>query len=107
MLLFQLQVILTVDIGKSPLARNNDLLTARELIPGATKGFLNDRCVRVFATNGKDDLADVDTGNGAVGLAPCATHTSLQPAIKYVMTNPLSNHDSKRTYPRQHRTTSC
>jgi hypothetical protein len=52
-------------------------------------------------------LADVDTGNGAVGLAPCATHTSLQPAIKYVMTNPLSSHDSKRTYPRQHRTTSC
>ena len=107
MLLFQLQVILTVDIGKSPLPRNNNLLTARELIAGATKGFLDNRCIRVFAANGEDDLADVDTGNGAVGLAPCATHTSLQPAIKYVMTNLLSSYDGKHTYPHQHKTTSC
>ena len=26
----------------------------------------------------EQDLADVDTGHGAVGLAPGATHTSLQ-----------------------------
>lgn len=82
MLLLQLQVILTVDVGKSPLARNDDLLTARELIAGTTKGFLDDRSIRVFAANGEDDLADVDTGNGAVGFAPCAAHASLQPVIK-------------------------
>jgi hypothetical protein len=29
-------------------------------------------------------LADVDTRNGAVGLAPCAAHASLQSEIKYV-----------------------
>ena len=84
MLLLQLQVILTVDIGKSPLARNNDLLTARELIAGTTKSLLNDCGIRVFATNGQDNLADVDTRNGAVGLAPCAAHASLQSEIKYV-----------------------
>ena len=27
----------------------------------------------------EQDLADVDTGHGAVGLAPCTTHTGLQP----------------------------
>lgn len=83
MLLLQLQVILTVDTGKSPLARNNNLLAAWELIAGATKGLLNDSRIRVFAANGEDDLADVDTGNGAVGLSPSTAHTSLQPAIKH------------------------
>ena len=78
----QLQVILTVDIGESPLARNNDLLAARELVAGATKRLLNNWGIRVFAANGEDDLANVDTGNGAVGLAPCTTHSSLQSAFK-------------------------
>ena len=77
LLLLQLQVILTVDIGESPLARNNNLLAARELVAGATKGFLDNWGIRVFAANGEDDLADVDSGIGSVGLAPCATHTSL------------------------------
>ena len=85
MLLLQLQVILTIDISKSPLARHNDLLTARELIAGTTKSLLNDWGVRVLATNGQDDLTDVDTCNGAVGLAPCAAHASLQPEIKYAL----------------------
>ena len=78
----QLQVILTVDIGESPLARNNDLLAARELVAGATKRLLNNWGIRVFAANGEDDLANVDTSNGAVGLAPCTTHSSLQSAFK-------------------------
>jgi len=32
----------------------------------------------VTSAHGKDDLADVDTGDGAVGLAESATHARLQ-----------------------------
>lgn len=87
-ILLQLEVILTVDIGKAPLARNNDLLTAGELIASATESFLDDSSIRVLATNGEKDLANVDTGNGAVGLAPRATHTRLQPALNVLNDKP-------------------
>ena len=33
---------------------------------------------RVTGADAQDDLANVDTGNGAVGLAPGTTHTGLQ-----------------------------
>ncbi len=72
------------NIGETPLARNDDLLAARELIAGATKSFLNNCGIRVSAPDREDDLANVDTGNGAVGLAPCTTHAGLQPAFKQV-----------------------
>jgi hypothetical protein len=81
LLFFQLHVVLTVDIGEAPLARNNDLLTAGELIASATEGFLNDGRIRLLAANGKKDLADIDTGNGAIRLAPRAAHTRLEPAL--------------------------
>ena len=32
----------------------------------------------VTSSDGQQDLTNVDSGNGAVGLAPCTSHTSLQ-----------------------------
>jgi hypothetical protein len=108
LILLQLHVILTVDIGKAPLARNNDLLATRELITGATESFLNGDSIGVLAANGENDLANVDTRNGAVGFAPRATHTGLQPAAnkRYAQTHSLVVMD-QRAYQRQHTITSC
>lgn len=33
----------------------------------------------VTGTDRQNDLTDVDTGNGAVGLTPSTTHTGLEP----------------------------
>jgi len=79
LLRLQLQIDLLVHLCESPLLRDDDLLASWELVAGTTEGLLDDGCVGVFAADREDDLADVDTGDGAVRLAPCTTHTSLEP----------------------------
>jgi hypothetical protein len=79
LLRFQLQVVLLVHLCESPLLRDDDLLTSRELVTGTAEGLLDDGCVGISTADREDDLADVDTGDGTVGLAPCTTHTSLEP----------------------------
>lgn len=49
---------------------------------------MDDGCVCISAANGEDYLANVDTSDGAVRLAPCTTHTSLKP----VYTRSISMH---------------
>jgi len=78
LLLFQLQILLPRDVCKAPFLRDNDLLTTGELVTGTPKSLHDDSLVLVFATYGKENLANVYAGDGAVGLAPRATHTSLQ-----------------------------
>jgi hypothetical protein len=78
LLLLQLEVILPVDVGETPLARNDDLLASRELITGTTESFLYDWCVVVLAPDGEDDLTNVHSCDGAIWFSPSATHTSLQ-----------------------------
>jgi hypothetical protein len=36
------------------------------------------RLTRITSSDAQDDLANVDTGNSSVGLAPSTTHSSLQ-----------------------------
>ena len=48
--------------------------------------LLNDGNVDIPAADGEENLADVDTGNGAVGFTPCTTHASLKPAIIILLT---------------------
>ena len=45
---------------------------------GKTSQEQKKKLTGVTGANAQDDLADVDTGNGSVGLAPGTTHTSLQ-----------------------------
>ena len=78
LLLLELDVILTVDVGEAPLARDDDLLATGELVTGTTESLLDDGGVLVLGTDRKDDLANVDTGDGTVRLAPGTTHTSLE-----------------------------
>jgi hypothetical protein len=83
LLLLQLQILGLVHLSETPLLRNDDLLATGELVSGTAKSLHDDRRVRLLASDGKDDLANVDTGNGAVGLAPCTTHTSLETAPQH------------------------
>jgi len=74
----QLGVILLVDVGETPLLGNDDFLATGELVSGTSEGFNNDGFVVLFASDREDDLANVDTGDSTVRLAPGTSHTSLQ-----------------------------
>lgn len=82
LLLLELKVVLTVNLSEAPLAGLDDLLAAGELVTSTTESLLNNSGVAVLGTDGEDDLADVHTGGSAVGLAPSATHTSLEPRVE-------------------------
>ena len=71
-------VLLTTERGETPVLRDDDLLAARELVLGAAEGLDGGSTVGVTGAEGKDDLADVDTGNSTVGFTPGTTHTGLE-----------------------------
>lgn len=50
-----------------------------DLVLGATESLENDGLVRVLATDGEDDLTNVDTGDLSDGGTPGSTHTGRQP----------------------------
>lgn len=79
MLGLELGVVLAVDVGEAPLLGDDDFLATGELVAGTAEGLDDDGLVALLGAHGKDDLPDVDTGDGAVGLAPRPTHASLQP----------------------------
>ena len=85
LLLLELDIVLPVNVSETPLAGDDDLLATRELVTGAAERLLNDGSVRVLGADREDDLADVDTGNSTIWLAPCATHTGLQTIVITLM----------------------
>lgn len=82
LLLLELEVVLTVNVGETPLAGDDDFLATGEFVTGTTESLPDNSLVRILGTDGEDDLADVNTGNGTVGLAPGATHTSLESGLR-------------------------
>jgi len=71
-------ILLTVELGESPLLGHDNLLSSREL-EGSTAGSLNDVLGHVvLATDREDDLSNLDTGNDTVGLSESTTHSSLE-----------------------------
>lgn len=77
-LLAELDVLLAADGGETPLLGDDDLLAAGELVHRATEGLDGGGAVGVTGADGQDDLADVHTGDGTLGLTEGTTHTSLQ-----------------------------
>ena len=77
-LLAELDVLLTTDGGEAPVLRDNDLLTAGELVGGAAHGLDGGSAVGVTGADGQEDLADIHTGDETVGLTESTTHTSLE-----------------------------
>jgi len=78
-LLLQSSVLFTVNVGESPLLRNDDLLSSGELVSCPPECLHDSRGVRVFRADRQDNLTNVHTGDSAVRLAPRSSHTSLQP----------------------------
>lgn len=91
-----LDVLLAAQGGETPVLGDDDLLATREpvdsvsvvdrgwcragsvLVLASPQSLESGGAVRVTCANGQEDLADVDTGHGAVRLTPGTTHTSLQ-----------------------------
>lgn len=71
-------VNLTVELGESPFARDDDQLTARELELGTTEGFEGMLDVLVTDTTGEEDISDGNTGDETLRLTEGTTHTGLE-----------------------------
>lgn len=77
--LLGLSVLLAVHVGETPLLRDDDLLATSELVSRSAESLENNSLVAVTGAHREEDLANVDTGNGVVGLAVSTTHTGLEP----------------------------
>lgn len=77
-LLLPSDIVLTCELGKTPLAGGDDLLTTRKLKLRAAEGLDSLHTMHVLGSDGKHDLADGDTRRGSLHLAKCTAHTSLE-----------------------------
>lgn len=76
-LLQSVEVSLDV-LGETELSGHEDLLAAWELELGSSQGLLGVFDVLGVASDGHQDLADVDSGTLAQGLSESTSHTLLQ-----------------------------
>ena len=67
-----------IELDKSPLLGDEDLLTARELELGPAEGFSHMLLVLQLGVDGHYDLATVDPGHCAPGLSKGTAHTCLE-----------------------------
>lgn len=74
----ELEVLLGGVLGEAPLLGNNNALLTRELELGAAKSLHSGGDGLLSATDGDQDLTNVDTGADTVGLTESTTHTGLQ-----------------------------
>ena len=70
-----------VELSKSPLLRDVDLLAARELELGPTQCLNHMLLVLQLGVDGRYDLANVHPGHRALGLSKGITHTCLEPGL--------------------------
>jgi len=71
-------VLLAAERGEAPVLGDDDLLATRELVLGAAESLEGGGLVGVLGADGQKNLANVDTGNGAVRLSESTTHTGLE-----------------------------
>jgi hypothetical protein len=76
--LLQLDVLLASEWCESPVLADNDLLATRELVHRSSKSLDGGSTVSITSSDGQENLANVDTSNRSVGLAPRSSHSSLQ-----------------------------
>jgi len=65
--------------SEAPFARDDQLLTTRELEFGSPEGLDDVGLVCIFATHAHHSLADVHTRHQSLGLAKSSSHSSLEP----------------------------
>merc|ERR1711916_199544 len=72
-------VLLLVQLSKAPLARDENLLLAGELVLGPAHGLDGVVQVLLVGPHGQNPLANVDPGDETLGLSESMTHSGLQP----------------------------
>jgi hypothetical protein len=77
-LLAETDVFVATQGSETPVLGDDDLLATGELVHGATEGLDGEVTVGVTGADRQQDLADVHTGDGTVGLAEGTTHTGLE-----------------------------
>lgn len=77
-LLAEADVLLAAERSETPVLGDDDLLATRELVHGAAESLDGGRTVGVTGADGQEDLANVHTSHGAVGLTEGTTHTGLE-----------------------------
>ena len=70
-----------MNLSKSPLLGDVDLLAARELDLGPAEGLSHMLLVLQAGVDGHYDLAGVDPGHFTLGLSKGSTHTCLEPRL--------------------------
>ena len=71
-------VLITSEIGESPLAGDDNALTTGELVLGAAESLLHVITIGILGANRHDRLTDLHTSDSADGLAISTTHTGSQ-----------------------------
>jgi len=72
-------VILARPTGEAPFARDDQLLTTRELEFGSPERLDDMGLVGILATDADHGLSDVDTSDQTLGFAESSSHSSLEP----------------------------
>merc|ERR1719367_1893361 len=75
----ELAELLLGELGEAPVLGDVDLLAAGELHLGSPESLDGVVLVGLFAPDGHQGVADLDTGDEAVGLAVSAPHSGLEP----------------------------
>lgn len=68
-------VLLSVEVGETPLLGDDDLLLAGELVSASSQTLDNGGLVVVLGSDGDQNLANVNTGGKTGGLTPGTSHT--------------------------------
>lgn len=76
--LAETDVLLAAQRGEAPVLGDDDLLATGELVHGSAESLDGGGTVGITGTDREQDLANVHTSNGAVGLAKGTTHTGLE-----------------------------
>jgi len=77
-LLFPSDVVLTCELGESPLAGGNYLLTTRKLKLCTAEGLNSLNAMHILRSDGEHDLTDGDARRGPLHLAESAAHAGLE-----------------------------
>jgi len=76
--LAETDVLLPTQRSEAPVLGDNDLLATGELVHRSAESLDGSGTVNITGTNREQDLTNVHTSNGAVGLAKGTTHTGLE-----------------------------
>lgn len=68
-------VLLSVEVGETPLLGDDNLLLAGELVSASSQTLDDGGLVVVLGSDGDQNLANVDTGGKTGGLTPGTSHT--------------------------------